>query len=128
MANQYTKNPQYPWIKKNCPVCGDEFEAKKGCPKEKQTCGYACSNKYFRSGENNGCWKGQNYRKICFAHHEKKCIVCGEELAVEVHHADGDKTNHDPKNLVPICPNHHQYYHSKHRSLVESIIQEYVRV
>jgi very-short-patch-repair endonuclease len=38
---------KYPIIKKNCPVCGKEFETQQGHPKETETCSYICSNVYF---------------------------------------------------------------------------------
>ena len=38
----------YPKIKKNCPVCGDVFETQDGHPREKTTCSFSCSNKFFR--------------------------------------------------------------------------------
>lgn len=53
------------------------------------------------------------YRKIAFNVHEKKCIICGHDKIVAIHHYDHDKNNNDPKNLVPLCPNHHEMYHSK---------------
>ena len=38
---------KYSIIKKNCPVCGNEFETQDGAPKEKITCSYSCANIYF---------------------------------------------------------------------------------
>jgi very-short-patch-repair endonuclease len=38
---------KYATIKKNCPVCSEGFETQQGHPKEKITCSYTCSNKYF---------------------------------------------------------------------------------
>lgn len=68
----------------------------------------------------------ENYRELCFRHHEKKCVVCGEEKVVSVHHIDEDHSNNDPKNLVPLCPTHHQYVHSRFKDEVEPIIENYV--
>ena len=105
---------------KNCQVCGNTFTGKK------QTCSYACSNTRFRSGENNGNWKQETYRTTCFLHHEKKCVICDEDKIVEVHHLNEDKTDNRPENLIPLCPTHHQYFHSKYRNLVEPSIIEYL--
>lgn len=130
--SHFGTNTKYKTIKKECPVCGIEFETKKGHSKEKQTCGYACSNTYFRSGENHGNWKEvpsnriYGYRKICFAHHEQRCVICGEERIVSVHHLDENHHNNDPKNLIPLCPTHHLYWHSQYRELIESQILDYV--
>jgi len=65
------------------------------------------------------------YRKACFAAHEKRCVVCLEELLVEVHHYDGDRSNSCVTNLIPLCPTHHRYWHSKFKSVVEQAISEY---
>jgi len=106
-----------------CVVCGNPVKWKRAV-----TCSRACSNKYFRSGENNGNWKADSYRKICFEHHEKKCVLCGERKIVAVHHYDGDRTNNSPVNLVPLCPTHHQYMHSKYRDEIKDKIEKYIKV
>jgi len=38
---------KYPIVKKNCPVCNNEFETQQRHPKETDTCSYICSNTYF---------------------------------------------------------------------------------
>jgi len=110
-----------------CPVCGNVIKSRKGV-----TCSYSCSNTYFRSGSDNPNWKEHGgligYRRICFEHHGKKCIICGEELIVAVHHIDKDHKNNDPKNLVPLCPTHHQYWHSRYKHLIQEQVEQYVGV
>jgi len=122
---------KYNIVTKICPVCKKQFETPDGGKSEKQTCGYACSNTHFRSGADNGMHKngascGGNYRTICFINHKRECIICGENRIIAVHHYDGNHKNNDPKNLIPLCPTHHQYFHSKHRHLIEEKISEYV--
>lgn len=90
------------------------------------TCSYACANKQFRSGENNGNWKQDRYQSTCFLYHKKECVVCGEINIVEVHHFDENHQNNDPTNLVPLCPTHHKYWHSRYKDLVEQKIIDYV--
>ena len=34
------------------------------------------------------------------------CAICAEPNP-HLHHIDGDNSNHDPLNLLPLCPNHH---------------------
>lgn len=124
-----SKNRKYERVIKKCPVCNKEFKALLGNKREKQTCSYSCANKKFRSGENNGMWKDESesrYTKICFTHHVKKCVVCDEDKIVAVHHYDHNHENNDPKNLVPLCPTHHNYVHSKYRDLVIDKIDQYV--
>lgn len=109
---------------RTCPVCSKEFETPRYKPSK--TCSYGCSNTYFRSGEDNPNWNPDAYRSTCFLYHEKKCVVCGEFNIVEVHHLDENKENNSPNNLVPLCPTHHQYWHSRYRHLVEDVVRSYI--
>jgi len=126
------KTRKYKVIEKECPICGKKFTTKEGSLREKKTCSYACSNTHFRSGENNGCFKdvddltGENkYVRMCFENHKKECVVCGENNIVAVHHYDENHNNNEPTNLIPLCPTHHQYMHSRYRKLVEKKVEEY---
>ena len=127
------KNFKYKLIEKSCPICNNTFTTQKDHTKEKITCSSSCANTYFRSGDNNPNYKNGNgkspdasYRKICFKYHKKECVVCGENIVVEVHHYDGDHQNNNPNNLVPICPTHHRYWHSKHRMIIKNKIDKYI--
>jgi hypothetical protein len=129
---KYTKDLLYDIIEKQCPVCDKKFKTQKGHKREKTVCSHACSNTYFRSGENNPNYKDgfdgeAHYRKICFTHHKKECCICGFNHVVEVHHMDCDKNNNTPNNLIPLCPNHHKMFHSRHRTLVKPLIEEYIK-
>jgi hypothetical protein len=126
------KLTKYPRIKKECPVCGKQFETMLGHRDEKIVCSYSCSNTYFRSGVSNPNYKNDReligkakYVKICFRYHKKKCVCCNETNVVEVHHYDGNKNNNDPENLIPLCPTHHQYWHSKFRNLIKDVVDKY---
>jgi hypothetical protein len=102
--------------KKICPVCQQEFITKW---KKQVTCGYSCSNSYFRSEENHPNWKPYSekkrkndvYKRICFKHHKHECIICKESVVIDVHHFDANCSNNSPQNLVPLCPTHHRYLH-----------------
>lgn len=117
-----------------CPVCNKEFFERK--IESKITCSYACSNTYFRSGINNGSHQkaiaegntnsAKTYRTICFDNHDKSCVVCNESNIVAVHHYDENHHNNDPANLVPMCPTHHSYMHSKFKHLIEEQVDQYV--
>lgn len=106
-----------------CKVCG---KAIKDYKHSKGTCSRSCSNVFFRSGENNGNWKADRYRTTCFEYHKPICIVCGEDKIVAVHHLDENRKNNDPSNLIPLCPTHHQYVHSRYKKDVQPIIDEYI--
>ena len=112
-----------PAIVKRCIVCDSII---KNYKESKGTCSRACANKHFRSGENNGNWKQDTYQSTCFLYHGKKCVICDESLIVDAHHLDEDKTNNDPSNLIPLCPNHHRYWHSRYRHLIEEKVYSYI--
>ena len=111
---------------KRCVVCGEPIKNWK----DNTTCSYACANTYFRSGEDNPNYKEQptSSSTICFRYHEHRCIICGEENVVAVHHFDENHDNNDPSNLIPLCLNHHQYWHSRFRGLVYDRVVEYKRL
>lgn len=45
---------------------------------------------------------------------------------VEVHHFDGNNTNNTPENLMPLCPTHHRYWHSRYKELVYDKVVKYI--
>lgn len=73
-----------------------------------------CFNFIFRSKEN----KAFNYRKwhnidsTLYKQITQKCIICGFESIVELHHLSGNKKDNTPKNLIGLCPNHHKMIHN----------------
>ncbi len=105
---------------KKCPVCSKEFTS------ESVTCSYSCSNTYFRTGDKHGNWKQDSYQSTCFFYHGKKCLICGEEKIVAAHHVNEDHSDNRPENLVPLCPTHHQYVHSRYKQEIQPIIDEYI--
>lgn len=102
-----------------CPVCNKYLKF------SGTTCSHSCANTFFRSGDNHPNAK-VSYKRNCFNNHEKKCIICGESLIVAVHHLDGDHSNNEPANLIPLCPTHHIYWHSKHKHLIEEKVLQYI--
>lgn len=110
-----------------CPVCGNHIK-----DPYTVTCSHVCKNEYFKEMYVTFRTKPddelKNYRTICFRHHEERCVVCGEKNIVEVHHYDGDKTNNNPYNLIPLCPTHHKYMHSKFRLLIEVQVSSYINL
>src|SRR6266536_3193402 len=45
-------------------------------------------------------------RKKVLAEFNHRCAICGEDKP-QLPHIDGDPTNNDPLNLLPLCPNCH---------------------
>jgi len=72
------------------------------------------------------CVTQKEYKKICFTYHPHRCCVCGEENVVAVHHFDGNHFNNDPSNLLPLCPTHHCYIHSRFKDLIIDKVMEYI--
>lgn len=123
------KRVKYPFIDKICPVCKNTFTTQSGSPKEKTTCSHSCSNTFNRSGINNPNYSPKStraYRTICFHYHKKQCVVCGESKIVEVHHYNENHSDDSPNNLIPLCPTHHQYIHSKYKKLIINIVNKYI--
>lgn len=115
-----------------CACCGTEFSVKereKLFPQKKRYfCSRNCANSEGGKAKakvhhNDGVAR---YTTVAWRHHEKKCIVCGESKIVAAHHYNGVHSDNRPENLVPLCPTHHQYVHSRHKKDVMHIVDAYV--
>jgi len=69
-------------------------------------------------GEQNHQWKDGlseyvgAYRSRCFKVHPRHCNICGnDKKRLDVHHINGDKTDCDIDNLVPLCRSCHKSVH-----------------
>ena len=113
---------------KICPICSNTFTGRS------LTCSHSCSNAHFRHSDIGGLkYKTDEelvtagrYRDLCFRHHDKKCAVCEEENIVAVHHLNENHFDNRPENLIPLCPTHHQYLHSKYKHLINNLVEDYV--
>lgn len=119
-------------FKVNCRKCGKVFsvtERKKRFPsKEKYFCSRNCSNSEGGKTKSS-LYHGDNvatYSTVCFRYHQKKCVVCGENKIVAVHHYNEDHNDNRPENLVPLCPTHHHYIHSRYKHEIIDIVDRYV--
>jgi hypothetical protein len=97
--------------------------------KEKYFCSRKCANscggsaKALKYHENDN----KNYARIAWKHHKKECLYCGENKIVAVHHVNFNHYDNRPENLVPLCPTHHQYVHSRYKYLIEEKLNEYLK-
>jgi len=66
------------------------------------------------------------YTTVAWRHHPKQCVVCEEKLVVAVHHYNEIHTDNRPENLVPMCPTHHQYMHSRYKYLILEKVEKYI--
>lgn len=110
------------FAKKFCRIHYNRFK-KHGNPNIKYKRGRKAGFTGLNKGENNPRWNGgsseyknhyemKKLRKTILSHHPN-CIRCNEK-AVQIHHLDKDKSNHAPKNLVPVCRNCHRgHYHKR---------------
>lgn len=106
-------------------------------------CNSSCSAKYnnrvgktgYRRmiNDNNGIHPNKigvnpHYREMCFENYEPECVICGWDISVEVHHVDNNHDNDEPKNLIPLCSNHHIMTRmNKHKELINEKINEIVK-
>ena len=61
--------------------------------------------------------RGIGVKKIrgrCFDEYDEECDHCGSGEDVDVHHIDGDATNNNIENLIPLCRSCHKKVHYKH--------------
>jgi len=128
------KQLKKPFVKRHVEKCSKNPLFGTPCPNcqtlkhpDQKACSTSCYNSFFRRGKYNPNYQGKNYRTICFAYHKKECCLCGFNLIVEVHHLNENKKDNTPLNLVPLCPNHHQMWHSKHKHLIEKDVLDYVK-
>lgn len=52
-----------------------------------------------------------NYRERCLEAKGERCVICGTDENIVVHHLDGDRSNNSLDNLIPICRPHHSKVH-----------------
>lgn len=62
----------------------------------------------------------ETYKRIT-----QKCLICGFDKVVDLHHLDNDHKNNSEKNLIGLCPNHHKMLHDfKYKDEIEKLIKE----
>lgn len=55
----------------------------------------------------------------------KKCIICGFDKIVDLHHLDFNHQNNSENNLIGLCPNHHKLIHDRRfRKEIFKILRE----
>ena len=111
-----------------CKTCRSLFsvnEREKLFPSRNQYfCSRSCANNRKEWWDKNAT----HYRNITFKNWPMKCAICDFDRIVAVHHLDHDHSNNDLKNLIPLCPNHHEMAHSKFydeiKPLIDSVMKE----
>ncbi len=97
------------WIpkKKICKRCGREIpiHAKGYCR--------GCYNFVFHLDKTKAFWRRKVYNIDIETYRRKteKCIICGFDKVIDLHHLDENKKNSSDDNLIGLCPNHHKMLH-----------------
>ena len=55
----------------------------------------------------------QSYREKAIEEYGERCQGCGQTEDVVVHHKDGDRSNNDLSNLIPLCAGCHGAVHAR---------------
>ncbi len=116
----------------DCKSCSKKFvvvEREKLFPKKtKYFCSRSCANSVGGTvkAEKYHTDDSARYTTVAWRHHEKKCVVCGEDKVIAVHHFNENHNDNRPENLVPMCPTHHQYMHSKYKGLILETVEKYI--
>ena len=119
----YNCYKKYAWQRKKliCKRCKREIpiHAKGLCA--------GCYNFVFHLKRIKG-WSNTKYHNInmeLYKEKTKKCIVCGFDKIVELHHLDENKSNNSKENLIGLCPNHHKMLHDfRFRVEMRKILEE----
>lgn len=115
----------------NCNIVFDVEEREKQYPtKNRYFCCKSCANSeggkaYSKLREEKN---ELNYRTIAEKYHKKECVVCGFNKIVEVHHINESHKDNSPNNLIWLCPNHHQMYHSTFKVEIQPYIDKYLGI
>lgn len=121
MCNNCYRREGWKRKKKICPRC------KRLIPlKAKGYCG-GCYNTLFRlqqiKDHNNK--KYHNISSELYKRVTKKCIICGFDKVVELHHLDQRRSNNSDDNFVGLCPNHHKMIHlEKYKKEIFKLLKE----
>jgi hypothetical protein len=63
------------------------------------------------------------YRSKALEEYGEECQVCGEPSNIQVHHRDGDRTNNELKNLLPLCRDcHYRVHHGEIEPLSKELL------
>lgn len=116
-----------------CSTCSTKFEVEERenlfPSKQHYYCSRSCSNSVGGTAKALKYHPDEiaHYKAVLLRYHKHKCLVCGFDKIIDAHHVDENHDNNDPKNLVPICSNHHRMFHSRFRSEIEPKITEYIK-
>lgn len=65
-----------------------------------------------------------DYRNKCLSVYDEACLICDDDSNVSVHHINGDRSNNNILNLMPVCPSCHRKIHSGELSNWHDLIKD----
>ena len=102
--------------REHCPDCAPAWESRRQMQwraSKDATIKLGVGSGGAQWGSDNHAWKPTdehvslryraNWRKRCFKLWPKSCCACGSLNDIEVHHVDGDPSNFNNGNLIPLC-------------------------
>jgi hypothetical protein len=116
-----------------CSACCKQFSVKEReklhPTKEKYFCSRICANSIGGKAKAKKYHPDESatYVAVAWRYHKRQCLVCGEDKVVAVHHYNENHNDNRPENLVPLCPTHHTYMHSRHRNLIDHLVKDYIQ-
>lgn len=116
-----------------CEICGTVFRVRAGWKAttnlNRKTCSDECFSKLMQIiqlDNNNSYWKGGHsqvhYTRIRKEMKESICEKCGKtdnQVRIDTHHIDGNKSNNSHENIQVLCVNCHalEHYEKEDRGL-----------
>lgn len=109
---------------KYCPACRPKAASRRTMlsrASRDPSCKVGVGSGNNQHGNNKGSYKGKprrpsrsskDYRQIGLQHYGNTCGVCGANgRRLNVHHRNGDETDHHIENLIPLCYSCHRRVH-----------------
>jgi hypothetical protein len=116
-------HPRWTSVQQECKVCGKKYWIRKSHAHTRTTCGRECHKKYrtlFLSGKNCPAWKGgvsqrakykggftEELKKSVKNRDGNKCVSCGLQKTLQVHHVNFKRDDNRIDNLVTLCASCH---------------------
>lgn len=117
LINNGFESPHKQKLYKNCVICNKKFKLIKSIFNETKCCSRKCVGKYASSyllGERAKNWiDGRSFLpyppnfnkrvKRLIIQRDRKCLYCGQNEDLSVHHIDYNKFNNSESNLITLC-------------------------
>ena len=65
-----------------------------------------------------------SYRDKCLNWYPERCVSCGSDEDIVVHHVNGDRSNNSLLNLIPVCKSCHSAIHTGNHPIWSEKLRE----